>query len=674
MEKPDKDPTIDDYIALYRAMDEDNILLVDVRTIEEYEAGHIPDGINFPLDKVEGDAIKVLPDKLRKIYLYCRSGNRSGKAADILSALSYQNVTNIGGIINYTGRKVSKKILIIGGAAGGATAAARLRRLNEFAEIIIIEKSGYVSYANCGLPYYIGGKIKDKKSLTLQTPESFKRRFNVEVRVNQEVLSIDRAQKKLTVKRLAEEKGSGETAFTPETYTETYDNLIIATGAYPNIPAIPGIDLAGIFSLRNMEDTFAMDEYIAQRKPLTALIAGAGATGLELAENLTLKGIKVTVLQGAGQILTYFDKDMAAVLHSHLKEKGVDIKLNTRLAAFEECGGEGQGSRLCAITQEGETYPCDMAVMALGVTPQSDLALAAGLEVGVKGAIVTDEHMRTSDEAIYAVGDVVQIKEFVTKQYANIALAGPANKQARVAADNIFAIPSSYKGSQSTSIIKVFDLTAATTGLNFTQAKAASYDCDYAVITSSSHASYYPGAESMTVKAVFERESGKILGAQIIGKEGVDKRIDIIATAIRASMSAYDLTELDLAYAPPYSSAKDPVNMIGYVMENILTGKVSQIHWEDLPDSAEGGVILDVRTPGEYEKGHIEGAINIPLDNLREVLDIKKELIPEGKTLYVHCQSGMRSYIACRILSQRGFDCVNIAGGYGFYAYSKHSR
>ena len=540
------------------------------------------------------------------------------------------------------------KIVIVGGVAGGATAAARLRRLNEKAEIIIIERSGYISYANCGLPYYIGGEITKKESLTLQTPESFFKRFRIDVRVKQEVIAIDAEQKSVQVNNLA----------TGEVYEETYDKLILSPGAKVVKPNIDGTDLEKVFTLRTVEDTFAIDEFIKEKQPKSATVIGGGFIGLEMAENLIHKGLEVTVVQRSAHVMPTIDGDMAAILHNYMRNHGIKLCLNSGVTRLSEENG-----LMKTYIKDKEPVESDMIILAVGVVPESELAKKAGLELGIKGAIVTNAHMQTSNSDIYAVGDAVEVIHHVTGKKAVISLAGPANKQGRIAADHICGIASEFKGSQGSSIMKMFDMTVASTGLSKTAADREGYDSDYVVLTSASHASYYPGAESMHIKVVFEKENGRILGAQIVGFGGADKRIDVLATAIRANMDAYDLTELDLAYAPPYSSAKDPVNMAGFAICNILDGNVKQVHWEDLEELSENVTVLDTRTDAEYARGHLECAMHIPLDSLRERMqELQKE-----KVLYVHCQSGLRSYLACRILMQYGYECYNVSGGYGFY-------
>lgn len=541
------------------------------------------------------------------------------------------------------------KVVIIGGVAGGATAAARLRRLNEDAEIVVLERSGYVSYANCGLPYYIGGEIKERGKLTLQTPQSFRRRFNVDVRVHSEAVEILRATKQV---RVRETEGGRE-------YLESYDKLIYSPGARAAVPPfVPAHER--VLTLRTVEDTFRIDDLIKAKAPKSALVIGGGFIGLETAENLLARGLHVTLVELGDQVMPPFDYDMACILHSRLREGGIDLRLSEKVAGLR---AENDGIA-AQIEGKGEIL-ADIALVCVGVSPETKLAKEAGLELGIKGAVVTDEHMRTSDPDIYAVGDAVQVKNFVTGENGLFALAGPANKQGRIAADNICGISSRFAGAQGSSVVKVFDMTAACTGLNERAAKAAGLSYASVLLFSPNHATYYPGAKNMTLKVVYAKEDGRILGAQAIGFGGVDKRIDVLATAIRAKMTAQDLTELDLCYAPPFSSAKDPVNMAGYVIENIRGGIVKQHTWEDVAivSADRNAILLDVQTPGEFEEAHLSGAVNIPLDELRGRLNE----LEKGKKIYVNCYSGLRSYIACRILAANGFDCSNLAGGIRFY-------
>ncbi len=542
------------------------------------------------------------------------------------------------------------KTLIIGGVAGGASAAARLRRLDEQAQIVMLERGEYISYANCGLPYYIGGEITDKEELTLQTPRSFQTRFGVEVRVRHEALAIDPARQVVTVRDLAQ----------GTEYEEAYDRLILSPGAEPVLPPLPGVRDPRVFTLRTIPDTYRIHEHIRQARPKTALVVGGGFIGLEMAENLMRAGLAVTVVEFADHVIGPLDYDMACQVHRHLKQQGVTLLLNRGVQAFHP-----SESSLTVELTNGETLEADMALMSVGVRPESALAKSAGLRMNPRGAIWTDEHMRTSEEHIYAVGDAVEVVHWVSGAPAYIPLAGPANKQGRIAADNICGLPSRYRGTQGSSILKLFDMTVAVTGLNEAAAKAAGLDYDAVYTYSASHATYYPGAADISLKTLFEKGTGRILGAQLVGFGGVDKRCDVLATAIRGRMTAYDLTELELCYAPPFSSAKDPVNMAGFVMENLLTGKVRQFHWHQVETLGKdpGALLLDTRTKGEYARGAIPGAVHIPVDSLRERLSE----LDRAKTLYVYCQSGLRSYIACRILSQNGFDCLNLAGGYRFY-------
>ncbi|WP_298736714.1 FAD-dependent oxidoreductase [uncultured Subdoligranulum sp.] len=542
------------------------------------------------------------------------------------------------------------KVVIVGGVAGGATAAARLRRLDETAEIVVFERSGFISYANCGLPYYIGGVIEDEADLTLQTPESFYERFRVQMKVHHEVTAIDRAAKTVTVRNLE----------TGEVFAEAYDKLLLSPGAKPTQPALPGVGLDRLFTLRTVEDTLRIHRFVAEQHPRSVVLAGGGFIGLELAENLREKGLDVTIVQRPTQLMNPFDADMAALIHREVRAHGVRLALGHTVEGFAEANGGVQ-----VLLKDEAPLQADMVILAIGVTPDSRLAADAGLELGLKGSIVVNDRMQTSDPDIYAVGDAVQVTHFVSGQPALIALAGPANKQGRIAADNIAGGDSRYKGSQGSSVLKIFSLTAAATGLNETAARRAGLDADAVVLSPMNHAGYYPGGQVMTMKVVYERGTGRLLGGQILGGDGVDKRIDVLATALRAGMTAADLTELDLAYAPPYSSAKDPVNMAGYMIKNLLTGKVQQFRLDDLAALPRDGsvTLLDTRTPEEYRRGHADGFINLPLDELRERLG---ELDP-AKPVYVMCQSGLRSYVACRILSQHGFHCYNFAGGYRFY-------
>ena len=541
------------------------------------------------------------------------------------------------------------KVVIVGGVAGGATAAARIRRLDEQAEILVFERSGYISYANCGLPYYIGGVIEDPEELTLQTPESFFRRFRIHMKVRHEVTAIHPEKKTVSVKNLE----------TGAVFEESYDKLLLSPGAKPLWPDLPGMNSDRLFTLRTVEDTLRIKTFVDQNKPRSAVMVGGGFIGLEVAENLRELGLEVTIVQRPKQLMNPFDADMAAFIHAEVRKHGVQLALGHSVAGFEEKNGG-----IDVLLKDHPPLHADLVVLAIGVTPESQLAKDTGLALGMKGSILVNDRMETSVPDIYAVGDAVQVKHYVTGEDALIALAGPANKQGRIAADNICGGDSRYLGSQGSSVIKIFDMTAASTGINETNARKSGLDVDTVILSPMSHAGYYPGGKLMTMKVVFEKETYRLLGAQIVGYEGVDKRIDVLATAIHAGLKATQLKDLDLAYAPPYSSAKDPVNMAGFIIDNISKG-LKQWHLSDAAELPRDGSItlLDTRTEGEYRRGHIEGFRNIPVDELRQRISE----IEAGKPVYVICQSGLRSYIATRILEGYGFEAYNFAGGFRFY-------
>lgn len=543
------------------------------------------------------------------------------------------------------------KVIIIGGVAGGASAAARLRRLDEAAEIILLERGQFISYANCGLPYYVGGEINQKEALTLQTPQSFRQRFGIDVRTGHEAAAIRPEKKTVLIRDLAAD----------QEYEETYDKLILSPGGEPARPPIPGTEDSRVFTLRTVPDALRIREYLQQNRPRRAVVMGGGFIGLEMAENLMRAGVAVTVVEAMDHVMAALDYDMACEVQQYLRHQGVQLVLSHKITAIDP-----QENALLVHLDNGKTLDADLLLLSAGIRPESALAREAGLTINERGAIRTDSHMRTSDENIYAVGDAVEITNLVTGLPGYVPLAGPANKQGRIAADHICGLPGEYRGTQGSSVMKLFDMTVASTGLNEAAAKAAGLSYDKVHIFSPSHATYYPGAANLTIKALFEQPTGRILGAQVVGFDGVDKRCDVLATAIRAGMTAYDLAELELCYAPPYSSAKDPVNMAGFVIENLLTGKVRQFHWDEIPRVLEDphSILLDVRTDMEWSNGSIPGAVHIPLDSLRESLS---KLDPE-KEVYVHCQSGLRSYLACRILSQHGFSCYNLSGGYRLYS------
>lgn len=549
------------------------------------------------------------------------------------------------------------KVVIIGGVAGGATAAARIRRLDEMVQIVVFERSGYVSYANCGLPYYIGNTITDPEELTLQTPESFFNRFRVDMKVHHEVTAIHPERKTVSVKNLK----------TNEEFEENYDKLILSPGAKPTQPRLPGVEIDKLFTLRTVEDTFRIKDYIAEHHPKSALLAGGGFIGLELAESLRNLGMDVTIVQRPKQLMNPFDADMASFIHNQMRKHGVKLALGYTVEGFSE-----KDNGVDVLLKDAAPFHADMVVLAIGVTPDTHLAKEAGLELGIKGSIVVNDRMETSVPDIYAAGDAVQVKHFVTGEDALLSLAGPANKQGRIIADNICGGDSHYPGSQGSSVIKIFDMTAAVTGINETNARKAGLDVDTVILFPMSHAGYYPDGKLMAMKVVFEKETYRLLGAQIVGYEGVDKRIDVLATAIHVGLKATHLKNLDLAYAPPYSSAKDPVNIAGFMIDNIAKGTLKQWHLKDIKTLPKDGsvTLLDVRTTAEYNRDHIEGFANIPVDELRNRLDE----LERGKSVYVICQSGMRSYIASRILEGNGFEVYNFSGGFRFYDVVMNDR
>ncbi len=539
---------------------------------------------------------------------------------------------------------MAKKVLIVGGVAGGASAAARLRRLDETAEIILFERDEYISFANCGLPYYIGESIKERSRLLVQTPEGMRSRFRIDVRNNSEVVHVDAEKKTVTVKSKTE-----------GTYEESFDYLILSPGAKALRPNIPGIQNDRIFTLRNIPDTDRIKAYVDQENTKSAVVIGGGFVGVEMAENLRERGLSVTLVEAAPHILAPFDYDMAVITEKEMVDNGIHLILGDGVKAFRDTG-----EQIDVTLSSDASLAADMVVLAIGVAPDTAFLKDSGLELGPRGHIIVDDRMQTNKEGIYAVGDAIEVIDFVTKQKTAIPLAGPANKQGRIVADNIAGLTSSFRGSQGTSIIKVFDLTAASTGANERTLQKADISYQTIFVHPVSHASYYPGAVPMTLKLIFNEE-GKILGAQGIGFEGVDKRIDVIATVIRLGGTVEDLTELELSYAPPFSSAKDPVNMAGFVAQNVLEGRSHVATWSDVEKmKPEDYVLVDVRTELEYSNGHMEGAINIPVDSLRDRLSE----LDSGKTVVEYCQVGLRGYVADRILSQRGYQVMNVTGGY----------
>ena len=541
------------------------------------------------------------------------------------------------------------KIIIIGGVAVGATTAARIRRVDETAEIILLEKGKHISYANCGLPYYIGGVIEEREKLFVQTPEAFSTRFRVDVRTENEVVFIDRKKKTVTVRQSSE-----------DTYEESYDKLLISTGASPVRPPLPGIDLPGIFTLRNVTDTDRIKEYINSHSPRKAVVVGAGFIGLEMAENLHAQGAKVSIVEMGNQVMAPIDFSMASLVHQHLMDKGVNLYLEQAVASFER---EGKGLKV--TFKNGQSISADIVILSIGVRPETSLARAAELTIGPVGGIAVNNYLQTSDEAIYAIGDAIEYRHPITgKPWLNY-LAGPANRQGRIVADNILGAKIPYEGSIGTSIAKVFDMTVASTGLPGKRLRLEGIDYMSSTIHPASHAGYYPDAMPMSIKITFDKQTGRLYGGQIVGYDGVDKRIDELALVIKHQGTVYDLMKVEQAYAPPFSSAKDPVAIAGYVAEDMITGKTNPVYWRELRDiEMENKFLLDVRTQDEFALGSLPGAVNIPLDELRD----RMSELPKDRMIYTFCAVGLRGYLAYRILTQHGFDKVrNLSGGLKTY-------
>ena len=548
------------------------------------------------------------------------------------------------------------KYVIIGAVAGGASAAARLRRMDEHADIVIFERGEYISYANCGLPYYIGNVIRERDKLFVQTAADFHKRFNVDVRVKNEVLSIDRAAKKVTARDIA----SGRT------YTESYDKLILSPGAEPLRPPLPGINSPGIFTLRNVADTDYIKEYADSRAGGNAVVIGGGFIGLEMAENLHHLGMHVTIIEMGSQLLAPLDESMAAIVQEHVASKGVQQLLETKVTGFEPAEG---GLRV--LLEEGRSLYADIVILSAGVRPDTRLAKEAGLATGRSGGIIVDEFLRTSDAGIYAVGDAIEFVNPITGQSMPTYLAGPANKQGRICADNVaLGNVSAWRGAINTAIVKVFDITVGVTGVASKHLTAAGIEHFVSTTHSGSHASYYPGAEQMTIQLAVDTRS-RVLGAQVVGYSGVDKRTDVLAGIVQRGGTVSDLTSFEHAYAPPFSSAKDPVNIAGFVAENILLGRMTPFYWSEAEEIADKHLLVDVRTREEFLAGSIEGAIHIPLDALRERMH---ELPPEGP-VYLYCEGGARGYLAQRILNQHGYkDVFNLSGGYRLWNSNTKSQ
>jgi NADPH-dependent 2,4-dienoyl-CoA reductase/sulfur reductase-like enzyme/rhodanese-related sulfurtransferase len=537
------------------------------------------------------------------------------------------------------------KLVIVGGVAGGASAAARARRLNERAEIVLIERGEYVSFANCGLPYYIGGEIRKRDELLVSTPEKLKNRFLIDVRINSEAVAIDRARKRLTVREPA----------TGRVYEESYDKLILSPGAAPIRPPLPGADLDTVLTLRNIPDTDRIKALLGKKGSKSAVIVGGGFIGLEMAEAIVRRGIKVTVIEMLDQVMAPLDYEMAAIIHNHLRGKGVELMLSERVESFEKKKG------LTVVrTASGREVSAGVVILSVGVKPEVELARSAGLKIGERGGITVDDHLRTSDPDVFAVGDAIEVRDIVTQTVSLVPLAGPANKQGRIAADNALGRNSVFKGVQGTSVVRVFELAAASTGASAKTLSRLNRPFLVSFTHSSSHASYYPGAQRVSIKLIFEPGTGKVLGAQVVGRDGVDKRIDVLATAIRAGMTVFDLEELELAYAPPFGSAKDPVNMAGFVAANMLKGDVENVNWNELDDLEKNAVLIDLRDKDELEEyGRIGDALHIPLNDLRGRL----QELSRDKTYYLYCAVGLRGYIGWRILVQHGFKARNVSGG-----------
>jgi NADPH-dependent 2,4-dienoyl-CoA reductase/sulfur reductase-like enzyme/rhodanese-related sulfurtransferase len=561
---------------------------------------------------------------------------------------------------------MSKRVLIIGGVAGGAACAARLRRMDERAEIFIFERGPDVSFANCGLPYKIGGAIQDRQRLLVATPERFRDWLAIEVRTRHEVVAIDRKQRTVTLRKTADALPTANCQLPTTghaTWTEHYDALVLSPGATPIRPPIPGIELPGVFTLRNLQDLDAIERWMAEHQPARAAVIGGGYIGLEMIENLARRGIDVTVLEQLDQVMPPMDAEMVTPAHAELRSHGVDLQLSNAAAAIEA----GPGDRLTVVAKSGERFIAGIVILAVGVRPDVKLAREAGLEIGPTGGIRVDPQMRTSDPAIWAVGDAVEVRDYVTGQPTLVALAGPAARQGRIAADAICGRDVKFRGTQGTAVVGVFDLTLGMTGASEKTLRRLGIPYRKSYTHSAHHAGYYPGAEMLAIKLLFDPVSGRILGAQAVGKAGVDKRIDVVAMAIQRESTVYDLEEAEVCYAPQYGSAKDPINIAGAVAANILRGDVEPVYWEDWL-AAQGSdatqpLVVDVRSPAEAAAGRVPGTLNIPLGELRSRLGE----LPRDREIWVHCGVGQRSYYASRILKQNGFSVRNLAGGMRSY-------
>lgn len=544
-----------------------------------------------------------------------------------------------------------KRLVIVGGVAGGASAAARARRLSEKSEILVLERGPHVSFANCGLPYFAGGEIPERDDLLVQTPESLKERLNLDVRVNSEVTRLNPATRTVVVKELT----------TGREYEQPYDALILATGAAPIRPPIPGINRPGHFLVRNIPDIDHINAWLQSDRTRRIVVVGGGYIGLEMAEQLRHRHHHVTVVEAMPQVMAPLDPEMAAWLHAELRDHGINVQLNAPVVAFEEPTSEEPADASIVVLKNGHRLPADAVILGLGVKPEASLAREAGLEIGELGGIRVNEHLQTSDPHIWAVGDVIEVRDGVTGQWASIPLAGPANRQGRIAADVIFGRASRYNGTWGTAVLRLFQLTAACTGANAKSLRRANIPFEAVHLHPGSHAGYYPGAQPIALKILFDPTTGRLLGAQAVGRDGVDKRIDVLATALMAGLTVHDLAELELAYAPPFGSAKDPVNLAGMVAQNVVTGETSIVQWDEVASlDPATTLLLDVRDLDERAAGFIPGSIHIPLSELRQRLDE----LPRNRTLVAYCHSGQRSYLATRLLNQLEFKARNLTGAW----------
>jgi NADPH-dependent 2,4-dienoyl-CoA reductase/sulfur reductase-like enzyme/rhodanese-related sulfurtransferase len=545
---------------------------------------------------------------------------------------------------------MKKRILIIGGVAGGATAAAHARRLSEDAEIIIFERGPYVSFANCGLPYYVGGEIQEKEDLLVQTPQGLRSRFNLDARVMSEVIELDPSRQRVLVRDLKSNKDSWE----------SYDDLIISTGASPLKPPIPGIDREGLFSVRGIPDVEAILQWISEKEATRAVVVGGGFIGLEMVEQLHKKGLQVTLVEGLPQVMAPLDPEMAAWLHHELKSREVILHLDDPVARFDNPEANTKQATVVEL-KSGARISADVVILGIGVRPESELVKNANLEIGDRGGIRVNDHLRTSNPHIWALGDAIEVRDFITGEWVLVPLAGPANRQGRIVAENVFGGTMKYSGTCGTAILRCFDMVAACTGANEKSLQKQKITYDVVHLHPASHANYYPGAQRIAMKILFAPDDGRLLGAQVLGKDGVDKRIDVLATALKCRLTVHDLEDLELAYAPPFGAAKDPVNLAGMVAQHIIRGEIQNIQWHKIATlEPQITLILDVRDEDEREDGYIPGSLHIPLPQLRQRL----AELPKDHEIIAYCQTGQRSYYACRLLTQNGFRVRNLTGSY----------